>query len=134
MVLSSWRTGISCLAPIVYRYIFNFLSNLQREMLDSHINSILPILINFELLFPPTLFLRVLLSTKIFSMSVLIYLNWLPFTLSICTWFLKSLVWNYFQKSSWSNLISSLPHCCRLQAVYSLITVKNFVIMYTCCF
>jgi hypothetical protein len=28
-------------------------------------------------------------------------------------------------------IVKSMLHCCRLQAVYSPITVKNFVILYT---
>ena len=33
---------------------------------------------------------------------------WFFAILSTCTWFLKNRVWNFFQKSSWTNLIFSL--------------------------
>ena len=45
--------------------------------------------------------------------------------LSIFTWFLKNQVWNFFQKSNWTNLIFSLFQTRFLQATGSKDQVPN---------
>ena len=45
--------------------------------------------------------------------------------LSIFTWFLKNQVWNFFQKSNWTNLIFSLFQTRFLQAIGSKDQVPN---------
>ena len=46
----------------------------------------------------------------------LYFVNMKTYALSICTWFLENWVWNFFQKSSWTNLIFSLFQMRFLQA------------------
>ena len=42
-------------------------------------------------------------------------------TLSICTWFLKNRVWNFFKKSSWTNLIFRLFRTRFLQSTHCVV-------------